>query len=219
MEPFLFVGIDHSMTSPGVCVYYGDPLQFCYTRCSFLYFSDKEKVSDVRFFRASVPKRTPQSLDMERYDGFSSQVLEFIGSWMLSGAGRDWSVRVAVEGYSFGSSGKVFQIAENQAVLCHSLWKRSIPFVRFAPSEVKKLATGKGNAKKDQMHDAFFAETGVNLAEKFGTSSEKNPVCDLVDAYFILKCLINRHIQTSRNQNERQLQDDSPASGGNSPGK
>ena len=58
---------------------------------------------------------------------------------------------------------------------------------------VKKFGAGRGNAKKEEMHQAFVNETGVNLHSVLtpDTNSIKNPVSDIVDAYYICKYLHN----------------------------
>jgi crossover junction endodeoxyribonuclease RuvC len=59
---------------------------------------------------------------------------------------------VVIEGYSFGSKGAaVFNIAELGGVVRLALWRRRAPYVEIAPSVVKKLATGKGNAPKEMV--------------------------------------------------------------------
>ncbi len=61
---------------------------------------------------------------------------------------------VVLEGYSYGSKGRaVFQIAELGGVIRSWLWTRrdDRPFVDVPPSTLKKYATGKGNAGKDEM--------------------------------------------------------------------
>jgi Holliday junction resolvasome RuvABC endonuclease subunit len=98
---------------------------------------------------------------------------------------------VAVEGYSFGSKGRVFNLAENMGILKHKLYKAAIPVTVIEPSRAKKIATGKGNADKEAMFNAFTAETGINLMHKFGQEKLNNPVTDIIDSYFILKSLIH----------------------------
>jgi hypothetical protein len=58
------------------------------------------------------------------------------------------------------------------------------------PSKAKKLATGKGNADKALMYEAFSKETNTNLLQKFDQKTLSNPITDIVDSYFILKSLI-----------------------------
>jgi hypothetical protein len=57
------------------------------------------------------------------------------------------------------------------------------------PSKVKKLATGKGNADKQAMYEAFSKETKTDLISVFGQNSLTNPVTDVIDSFYILKCL------------------------------
>lgn len=58
---------------------------------------------------------------------------------------------------------------------------------RPAPQEIKKLATGKGTAKKPDMVEAFLRETGHDLPTLFGVAADKNPVSDIADAYFVME--------------------------------
>ena len=54
-------------------------------------------------------------------------------------------------------------------------------------SVVKKGATGKGNADKDMMYEAFVKETKIDLKKLFDTEKVGNPISDIVDSYFIQK--------------------------------
>ena len=78
------------------------------------------------------------------------------------------NIKVFIEGYSYGSKGQaLFQIAE--------------------PSVVKKGATGKGNADKNMMYEAFNKETKIDLKKLFDTDKVGNPISDIADSYFIQK--------------------------------
>ena len=52
---------------------------------------------------------------------------------------------------------------------------------------VKKGATGKGNADKDKMYEAFVNETKIDLKKIFDTEKVGNPISDIVDSYYIMK--------------------------------
>lgn len=96
--------------------------------------------------------------------------------------------QVYIEGYSFGSKGRgVFQIAENCGILKYRLQEKNIPYDTVVPSVVKKGATGKGNADKDKMYEAFIDETKIDLKKIFDTEKVNNPVSDIVDSYYIKK--------------------------------
>ena len=56
------------------------------------------------------------------------------------------------------------------------------------PSVVKKFASGKGNADKEKMYEAFTNETKVNLKKIFDMEKLNNPVTDIIDSYYIAKC-------------------------------
>jgi hypothetical protein len=63
-----------------------------------------------------------------------------------------------------------------------------IPFDVPAPSAIKKFATGKGNANKEKMEEAFVAETGFDMRGAMKqTQSSFSPSGDLIDAYYMAK--------------------------------
>lgn len=92
-----------------------------------------------------------------------------------------------VEGYSFGSKGQTFQIAENCGYTKVELHKRGFAVNTAAPTTIKKFATGNGRAEKPEMIRAFVNQTGLDIHnlltpnKKLGTS----PVSDIVDSYFL----------------------------------
>ena len=96
--------------------------------------------------------------------------------------------QIFIEGYSFGSKGQgLFQIAENCGILKYRLQEQNLPYETVVPSVVKKGATGKGNADKDKMYEAFVKETKIDLKKLFDTDKVGNPISDIVDSYFIQK--------------------------------
>jgi Holliday junction resolvasome RuvABC endonuclease subunit len=104
--------------------------------------------------------------------------------------------RVALEGYAYNATGRVFNIAENTGVLKYKLYQASIPVYVIEPTVVKKLATGKGNADKQMMFDSFFEETKLDLHNMI-TPNKTNvgsPVTDIVDSYYICKQLFHEII-------------------------
>jgi len=68
---------------------------------------------------------------------------------------------VVIEGYAFGArGGSVFDIAELGGIVRWELLLADIPFVDVPPSTLKKYATGKGNAGKDEMIAAAIRRFG-----------------------------------------------------------
>jgi len=68
------------------------------------------------------------------------------------------------------------------------LYKNGYKFFTVPPTVVKKYATGKGNATKEKMYDAFVAETGVDLHNIISpTTKLGSPTTDVVDAWYIAR--------------------------------
>lgn len=98
---------------------------------------------------------------------------------------------VFLEGYSLGSKGKVFSIAENTAVLKMYLMKMEVPVTIIPPTVIKKFATGKGNSNKQAMIEAY--ERAVSADWLVPISHYKDsPYSDCVDAYWILHCGLDK---------------------------
>jgi hypothetical protein len=175
----MLIGVDYSITCPCLCLY-DERKPFKFDNCFFYYLSNTKK-----FANKMLPNITGESfqeyiLDVDRFDSISDWAIN-----LCIGASE-----VAIEGYSFGSKGKVFNLAENMGIFKHKLYKAAIPVTIVEPSKAKKIATGKGNADKQTMYEAFVKETKVDLLSTFDQKTLTNPVTDIVDSYFILKSLI-----------------------------
>lgn len=57
----------------------------------------------------------------------------------------------AIESYSYGSIGRLFQLGELGGVLRLALFKADIKFIEVAPTQLKKFATGNPNADKSEI--------------------------------------------------------------------
>jgi len=118
-----------------------------------------------------------------RYVELAQLMMTFIDKHPCPG-----DLRIFIEGYSFGSKGAIFNIAENTSILKHYLWNASLSYDTLAPTQIKKYATDKGNANKEAMQEAFVTETGIELKSLLGqTEKQWNPSSDLIDAYYIAK--------------------------------
>jgi Holliday junction resolvasome RuvABC endonuclease subunit len=95
---------------------------------------------------------------------------------------------IMIEDYSFGSKGKVFNLAENCGILKYMLYKNGYRFFTVPPTVVKKFATGKGNATKEKMYEAFVNDTFVELHSIISpTTKLGSPTTDIVDAWYIAR--------------------------------
>lgn len=184
----LYAGVDYSLTSPAICVYNADKGNFCLSNTKLYFLASKkmhEGYNDGTIESALYPQKW--TTDEGRYCAISHWAITVL-MWELGNRTND-EIKVWIEGYSFGSSGKVFHIAENTAILKHKLYNADISIQTVPPTTVKKFATGKGNATKDRMYECFLEETGADLMSELSpkASNVNSPVSDLVDAYFIAK--------------------------------
>ena len=91
-----------------------------------------------------------------------------------------------MEGYSFGSKGRaLFQIAENGGILKYRLQEKYGQIEVIPPANIKKFATGKGNADKEKMYEQFKKDTNIDLMKALDQETLASPVTDIVDAYYI----------------------------------
>lgn len=67
---------------------------------------------------------------------------------------------VVIEGYAFAAANQAHQIGELGGVLRVMLTECVVKWIEVAPSQVKKFATGKGNAKKEDMAVGIFKRWG-----------------------------------------------------------
>ena len=169
------VGIDYSLTSPAVCINIdGD------AGLMFYYLTNKKKWIGQMSEDAIGYEHKEYKTPIHRFTQISDFVIDIIKPLI--------NPIVYIEGYSFGSKGQaIFQIAENCGILKYRLQEEQIPYETVVPSVVKKGATGKGNADKDMMYEAFVKETNIDLKKIFDTEKVGNPISDIADSYFIQK--------------------------------
>jgi len=178
-------GIDYSLTSPAICVWKStDDRLFNFDDCALYYLE--------------IPKRrgpTPHgilNIHANPYPEWETEEErhELLSNWTMS---IITGCEVFIEGYAFATSGTshVRSIAENTGLLKHKMYKVKQSFTSVPPTVIKKYATGKGNANKEGMYEAFVDEllTPTDLKERLTPKATKvkNPVSDLVDSYFICK--------------------------------
>jgi crossover junction endodeoxyribonuclease RuvC len=184
------VGIDYSLSSPCVCVSESD--RFGFSSCRFYYLTSREKFD-----------RDVGNIQGDLFDEYNSNEQRYfnITDWVLTKL-REGDI-VYLEGYSLGSTGMVFNIAENAGLLKHYLWKENYEYHVVPPTVIKKFATGKGNANKEKLQEHFIEETGVDVKKMLDmTEKQWNPSSDIIDAYYI--CKYGHH---QENENEHLAND------------
>lgn len=166
-----FIGIDYSLTSPGITILENDK------NFKMFFLSTKKKFQTKLSNELNGYVYPDWTTDIERYT--------YLANWVLSIIKDCYNPVIYIEGYSYGSTGmRLFQIAENCAVLKYILNINGYNFQSIAPSANKKYLSGKGNANKELMCQSFINKTGLKLHEHFNSSKiDVSPVNDLVDSY------------------------------------
>ena len=189
-----FCGIDYSMTHPAMCCYHttDDVLRWYYMS------TEKSKLkSDSNLFSAHIPVSKTSAKDIaagtiddsfDRYNLIAEYFMKIIDVLKPK--------CVFLEGYSFGSTGQIFNIAENTGILKSKLFDAGHKVLTLPPTTVKKYATGKGTASKQMMKDCFMRpstqlkkivfENRVTDLSKVAHYKER-PFTDLIDAYYVLR--------------------------------
>lgn len=178
------VGIDYSLTSPAVCV----SVDVTWENSVIYYLNSKKKTEGKIGANMHGSLHKLYSCEQERYKNNTDWVFSVISELPKQ------NTYIMIEDYSFGSKGRVFNLAENCGVLKQELWNHNYSFKTVPPTVVKKFASGKGNANKEKMYEAFVQKYSVDLLLDFSSSKLDNPVTDIVDAFFLA--------QYSRNLNE-----------------
>ncbi len=175
----MIIGVDYSISCPCLCLY-DERREFKFENCFFYYLTNTKKFADK-----ILPNITGESFqdyvaDVDRFDTISDWAIN-----LCLGASD-----VAIEGYAFNATGRIFNLAENMGIFKHKLYKAGIPVTIIEPSKAKKIATGKGNADKNLMYQCFSKETNTDLMLTFQQKTLSNPITDIVDSYFIVKSLL-----------------------------
>lgn len=173
-------GIDYSMTSPAICFYSEESGEFKFENCECYYLTQSKKY-EVSFKNVVGNYLEHDDNLSRRYDTISSYILDRIYE-------RFDVTKVFIEDYSMGSTGRVFNIAENTGILKYRFWNLGIEYATVPPTVIKKFATGKGNSNKEKMQESFEIENSIRLKEELRqTEKQWNPSSDIIDAYYICK--------------------------------
>lgn len=177
-----FAGIDYSYSCPAIAIYIGEADKFSFDACRFFYLIGTKKYCE------SFHNNIIQGEMLKEYN-CEEQRYHDIAVWAIDILEKHKIQKVCLEGYSMGSKGKVFNIAENCGTLKQMMWKHGYGFDVIPPTTVKKFARGKGSGNKDDMHKAFLSSTGVDLQAEMCPDKSKvvSPVGDIVDAFYLLK--------------------------------
>lgn len=182
MKNTIYAGLDFSLSCPAITIHEGS--SWSVENCTFHY------LTKIKKYQGAFPPLFGHIYDeylfeMDRYSMLFGFVLNVLSEYK--------NVELSLEGYSYRSVGKVFEIGEATGILKWNLHERKIKPNVIAPTSIKKFATGKGNAQKDLMYKYFLKDTQFDLCKHLGsTDHTKSPISDIVDSYFICKYGFNQ---------------------------
>lgn len=172
-------GIDYSITSPAMVIWNTEDI------------NNEIKLEDLKFYTITQKELNLKNVEymiltdldwchtFDRYDQISNFFIDIIKKFKMKS--------VAMEGYSFASNRSlIYNIAENTGLLKYKIFKNNIKYNGYSPKEVKKFATGNGNANKDMMINKFNEKFNINAYEYFNCK-KINPISDFVDAFWVLE--------------------------------
>lgn len=199
--------MDYSITSPAITVFDGRHYTFIslfdvdvknwLESKKFKVHKEIRDFADVIPFSRCVDKTTYQT--EQRSKLLNAEKLATLVTHTVRFACGYGEVRIALEGFSYASKGMAsLDLVFYQSVLRLRLMEEfgADNLFVFSPTEAKKLA-GKGNYSKEQMVEAFARNVlnDVILAEHqlhryvVENGFKGKPIDDIIDSYFLLKCL------------------------------
>jgi Holliday junction resolvasome RuvABC endonuclease subunit len=201
-KPLCVVGIDYSISSPAICIHFGDTWHI--SNCEFHFFQSLKKHEDFIVHGLDTNKFVSYPSQLKDDKIFSqTEKYDFISDWAINtfiSEAHSSDIIVFLEGYAFGASkGSLpYNIAENTGLLKYKLFTHNIPVTTVQPTTVKKYATSKGNASKILLEETFEREHNMNLRRLFNqTDKQFNPSSDIIDAYYICSYGFDSYISSS----------------------
>jgi len=198
----LHVGIDLSLTSPGLVVRTSDDNLFAYfypnrkkdiDRNILISTSDNTTIFHLQAFSTDL-RRVPSLL--ERYHIIATDLVNTICKHSM----HHTATLIRMEGYAFDAkSSSVSKLHELGGIVKYQLYLQKFTVEEIAPTKLKKWFTGHGRATKEDMYmhaiKGCFPEL-INTFEMQACKGIPNPVQDIVDAYALVESLRLHPIKT-----------------------
>lgn len=179
------LGIDYSYTCPALCALSTTPMWFVHYKKDGKPYPE---LPHVEFRRSTATSEVMRYLEL--------------ADWVLNVVHRMRPDMIVLEDYAFGANGRLTQLSENAGTLKVKLYEHypQIPLHIVAPTTMKKFATGRGIATKDDIWAAFIhrmpeAAPWAALCHPKATHIG-SPVGDIADAYFLAQYGYTHYTQT-----------------------
>ena len=172
----VLAGLDNSMSSPAVTIFNLDEnLNIISTDYISIFKTKKQHIENHIF-------------PMPDFENECQRITEK-NDFLVNELVKRKVEYIAIEDYSFASTGQVYGIGENTGYLKCLLYKNNIKIRKYDPNSIKMAFTGKGNASKTEMMETYKFEYNnlLNLPEKI-ISTDK-PLEDITDSFAICSLL------------------------------
>ena len=175
----IIIGADLSINSSGVVRMVLDDKTLEIKRQDYLSFTQVKKTATKDIIHY---KKDDFRNDIEQNKWMTERIISFC----VTLGEPDY---IGIEDYAFAARGLVFNIAEFIGGFKSAVYDRRWKIRLYDPCTIKMYATGKGNADKVGIEDAYNKNhkgqlTGIDTLPEY-----KSPKVDIIDAYFIAKIL------------------------------
>lgn len=185
----MFVGIDPSINSTGICILKENTTTF-YNVKPRLTKKEASIEVDADFHWKSYEKLEHFKEDKHQAEWSKTvnfmRIADAVKECVLDCCGNE-EVYIIQEGISYGSKSNVIcdlaglnYLIRAKFIGKHHTLDDQFKMLVIPPTEIKKFATGKGNSKKDAVIDAFIQDFGHGL-------DGLDKIDDLADAYWMAK--------------------------------
>lgn len=182
----LHIGIDFSISSPCIC-FWNTKEKHLFENCEFYFLHSKPSLKKIAFpDNITFSESSESTNNSVRFSENAMKLSEVIKNKL----DIHKKYVIMLEGYSMGAKGRIFDIGEATGIFKLYLSNQKVNPLIIPPTQVKKLATGKGNANKFQMLEKFLEiNTSLHNSEWINVlTTEKHllaPLTDIVDSFFL----------------------------------
>lgn len=188
----IYAGIDYSLNCPCICVY--DDTLGCLHHNTCKYYFQQYHISNKnknKWFKLNFKNIFPS--EQYKWNDNYHRFLVLADYFLSIIIQYDVSI-VAIEDYSLGSQGKIFNIAECTSILKYFLMLCNIKLYAFPPTHIKKIFSGKGNANKELMGSSYKEKYDVDMSKVFETDGLwSSPISDIVDSHAAIYTYFNNN--------------------------
>lgn len=189
------ISFDWSMSSPAMTIDCGTHFEIHYVNGNAKVCTDFQ-VGNIHVFGHWYDHKKEGHSEIERFNNIRNiMITALLASPLLADAEKT----AVFESYSFGSKGRIAQIAENTGIMKSALVSLGYKIETMAPTSIKKYASGTGKADKDVMAEAWFKEFNWHVHDQISDKQKMghSPSADIIDSYYVMKAFRMKRLEES----------------------